>query len=83
MKIETTLRQAAQQALEAYDKHEPLAVVMEELRAALEQPEDAPLTNEQRMEVLRTAKFRDWFVAGSRGAASRAAEVAHDIKETP
>ena len=30
------LRKAAQQALEAYDSHEPLAVVMDELRAALE-----------------------------------------------
>jgi hypothetical protein len=35
MKIETTLRQAAKQALEEYDRHSPLAVVMEELRAAL------------------------------------------------
>ena len=38
----TDLRKAAKQALEAYDKHEPLAVVMEELRAALEQPEQEP-----------------------------------------
>ena len=30
------LRRAAQQALEAYDSHEPLAVVMDTLRAALE-----------------------------------------------
>jgi len=35
-----TDREAAKQALEAYDKHEPLAVVMEELRAALEQQAD-------------------------------------------
>lgn len=33
----TTLREAAQQALEAYDKHYPLAVVMEELRIALKE----------------------------------------------
>jgi hypothetical protein len=35
----TTLRAAAQQALEAYDAHEPLAVVMEALRTALAEPE--------------------------------------------
>jgi hypothetical protein len=33
------LRKAAQAALEAYDQHGPLAVVMEDLRAALAQPE--------------------------------------------
>ena len=35
MKIETTLREAAQQALKAYDQHYPLVVVMENLRAVL------------------------------------------------
>ena len=44
----TTLREAAQQALEAYDKHEPLAFVMEALRAALEEPAQEPVG------VLRT-----------------------------
>lgn len=34
-----TLREAAQQALEAYDAHEPMAVVMEDLRTALAEPE--------------------------------------------
>jgi len=34
-----TDREVMKQALEAYDKHEPLAVVMEELRTALEQPD--------------------------------------------
>ncbi len=38
-----TDREAAKQALEAYDKHEPLAVVMEELRIALEKPEQEPV----------------------------------------
>ena len=33
------LRQAAQQALEAYDQHDPLGVVMADLRVALAQPE--------------------------------------------
>jgi hypothetical protein len=37
------LREAAQQALEAYDAHEPLAVVMEALRAALAEPEQEPV----------------------------------------
>jgi hypothetical protein len=39
----TTLREAAQQALEAYDAHEPLAVVMEALRPALAEPEQEPV----------------------------------------
>ena len=33
------LRQAAQQALEAYDSHEPLTIVMAELRAAIAKAE--------------------------------------------
>jgi hypothetical protein len=33
------LRAAAQQALEAYDSHQPLVIEMEKLRTALEQPE--------------------------------------------
>ena len=36
-----SLREAAQQALEAYDAHEPLAVVMEALRAALAEHDPA------------------------------------------
>lgn len=56
MKIETTLRQAAKQALEAYDKHEPLAVVIEELRAALEQ---------QAEPVAWWHKKSDTFTSGS------------------
>jgi len=38
-----SLRQAAQQALEAYDLHEPLAVVMEALRTALSEPDQKPV----------------------------------------
>jgi hypothetical protein len=38
------LRQAAQAVLEAYDQHDPLGVVMADLRAALAQPERNPLT---------------------------------------
>lgn len=37
------LRQAAQTALDAYDQHDPLGVVMADLRAALAQPEPYPL----------------------------------------
>ena len=39
----SNLRQAAQQALEAYDECAPLAVVMRELRAALAEPEQEPV----------------------------------------
>jgi hypothetical protein len=35
------LREAAQQALEAYDAHDPMAVVMEDLRTALAEPDPA------------------------------------------
>ena len=38
-----TDREIMQQALDAYDKREPLAVVMEELREALAQPEQEPV----------------------------------------
>ena len=38
-----SLREAAQQALEAYDAHEPLAVVMEALRTALSEPVQEPV----------------------------------------
>ena len=51
----TTLRQSATMALEAYDKHEPLAVVMEELRAALEQPEQEPVA------LIRDGVLR-WYI---------------------
>jgi len=53
----TDLRKAAQMALEAYDKHEPLAVVMEELRAALEQQQADP--------VAWWHKKSDTFASGS------------------
>jgi hypothetical protein len=35
------LRQAAQTALDAYDQHDPLGVVMADLRAALAQPDES------------------------------------------
>jgi hypothetical protein len=35
------LRKAAQQALEAYDQHDPLGVVMVDLRAALAQRDES------------------------------------------
>jgi len=38
----TTLRAAAQQVLNSYDAHEPMAVVMEALRTALAEPEQEP-----------------------------------------
>ncbi len=38
-----SLREAAQQALEAHDAHEPMAVVMEALRTALAEPEQEPV----------------------------------------
>ena len=39
----SNLRQAAEDALEAYDQCDPLAVVMQELRAALAEPEQEPV----------------------------------------
>ena len=51
------LRQAAHQALEAYNQHDPLGVVMADLRAALAQPEQdlqlvANFLKEYGLEVL-------------------------------
>jgi len=43
----SALRQAAKQALKEYDRHSPLAVVMEELRAALAEEALQRLTNVQ------------------------------------
>ena len=72
------LRKAAQMALEAYDQHDPLGVVMADLRAALAQPERKPLTDEQLMSVLPGAVrlppgWRDF---------ARAIEKAHGIGDT-
>ena len=41
----TTLREAAQQAIEAHDAHEPIAVVMEALRTALAESEQEPVAH--------------------------------------
>jgi hypothetical protein len=38
-----SLREAAQQALETYDAHDPMAVVMEDLRTALAEPVQEPV----------------------------------------
>ena len=43
----TTLREAAKQALEAYDRHSPVAVVMEDLRTALAEEALQRLTDVQ------------------------------------
>ena len=78
MKIETTLREAAQQALKAYDQHYPLAVVMEDLRAALAEEALQRLTDVQQeieavLEQPETVAWttmpeaEDWcFVSGSK-----------------
>ena len=60
------LRQAAQQALEAYDQHDPLGVVMADLRAALAQPEQGPVayqwlgTSVIRKHIPKTAEADAW-----------------------
>ena len=78
MKIETTLREAAQQALKAYDQHYPLAVVMEDLRAVLAEEALQRLTDVQQeieavLEQPETVAWttmpeaEDWcFVSGSK-----------------
>jgi len=57
------LKQAAQQALEAYDQHDPLGVVMADLRAALAQPIIPPEIkgNKTQLEQQLTLTF-DAFV---------------------
>lgn len=57
MKIETTLREAAQQALKAYDQHYPLAVVMEDLRAVLAKDALQRLTDVQQEIEAVLAQF--------------------------
>jgi hypothetical protein len=83
-----TLRQAAQQALEAlesglaFDAH---STVLQNLRTALEQPEQEPLTGGEIYTAYITAANQTLRPQDERiaFAFARAIEAAHGIKEQP
>jgi hypothetical protein len=80
----TTLREAAQQALEAleykgniYHMDCPSEAAITALRAALEQPEQEPLSDEELDRLWREPMSADW----EHREFARAIEAAHGIKE--
>jgi hypothetical protein len=77
----TTLREAAQQALEALegggDSWRLIGPAIDALRAALEQPEQEPLSDEELDRLWREPMSADW----EHREYARAIEAAHGIKE--
>ena len=85
----STLREAAQQALEAHDSHDPLAVVMEILRDALaqEEPRRTGLPHcehscEANAFLIEIRRLKAELVAEREACAKAADLVAREIDDT-
>jgi hypothetical protein len=75
------LRNAAQAVLDAYDQHDPLGVVMADLRAALAQPEPPQRTPLTKQQIKDIDSLCAWGGDRSTIAVARAIERAHGIRK--